>query len=121
MIDFEQMRSQIESLKREGFLFAMDDYGTGYSNLTSVKRYPFFSIKLDMDIVWDYFRDRDDLLPAVVSGFKSLGLSVTAEGIESQEMADALAMIGSNYLQGYFFSKPVPVDEFARLLERSAG
>ena len=121
MIDFEQMRSQIESLKREGFLFAMDDYGTGYSNLTSVKRYPFFSIKLDMDIVWDYFRDRDDLLPAVVSGFKSLGLSVTAEGIESQEMADALAMIGSNYLQGYFFSKPVPVDEFVRLLERSAG
>ncbi len=116
MIDFEQMREPIAGLEREGFRFAMDDYGTGYSNLTNVKRYPFSSVKLDMEVVWDYFRDRDELLPAIVRGFKSLGLSVTAEGIETREMADALAGIGCDYLQGFYFSKPVPSSEFARLL-----
>ena len=77
-----------------------------------MKRCPFVTVKLDMEVVWDYFRDRDDLLPSVVNGFKAMGMSITAEGIETAEMADAITAIGSDHLQGYYFSKPLPVDEF---------
>ena len=65
-----------------------------------------------MSIVWDYVRDRDALLPALVKAFRQMGFSITAEGIETQEMAEAMAEIGCNYLQGYYYSKPVPMDEF---------
>jgi EAL domain-containing protein (putative c-di-GMP-specific phosphodiesterase class I) len=53
-----------------------------------------------------------------VQGFRSLGLSITAEGIETDEMARTLAEIGSDYLQGYYFSKPLPVDEFVRTYQQ---
>jgi EAL domain-containing protein (putative c-di-GMP-specific phosphodiesterase class I) len=69
-----------------------------------------------MEVVWDYFKDRDSLLPSIVLGFKSVGLSITAEGIESEEMAQALTNIGSDYLQGFYFSRPLPCDEFEQLL-----
>ena len=81
---------------------------------TRVKHYPFIDIKLDMEVVWDYFKTRDSLLPHVVTAFKELGFTVTAEGIETQEMADALAGIGCNHLQGYLFDRPLPIDEFVK-------
>ena len=65
-----------------------------------------------MNIVWDYIRDRDALLPALVQAFRQMGFSITAEGVETQEMADAMAGIGCDYLQGYCFSKPLPMDVF---------
>jgi EAL domain-containing protein (putative c-di-GMP-specific phosphodiesterase class I) len=116
MVDYALLRHQITSLEQRGFTFVLDDYGSGYSNLTRVKHYPFNTIKLDMEVVWDYFKDRDSLLPSIVQGFKSVGLSITAEGIESEEMAQALTNIGSDYLQGFYFSKPLPCDEFEQLL-----
>ena len=116
--DFVQLTHQISALERQGFSFVLDDYGTGYSNLTRVKHYPFTTIKLDMEVVWDYFRERDNLLPSIVQGFRSLGLSITAEGIENEEMAETLAAIGSDYLQGYYFSKPLPAEEFVRMYQK---
>ena len=65
-----------------------------------------------MEVVWDYFHERDALLPAIIGAFKQLQFSVTAEGIESSEMAEAMTEIGCDYLQGFYFSKPLPVDEF---------
>lgn len=112
IVDFSLLKRQISSLEEDGFTFVLDDYGTGYSNLTRVKHYPFTTIKLDMEIVWDYFHDHDDLLPSIVQGFKGMGMSITAEGIESVEMADELEAIGCDYLQGFYFSKPLPIDEF---------
>ncbi|MBO7702892.1 MAG: EAL domain-containing protein, partial [Solobacterium sp.] len=114
MIDFSLLQRQITELRSNGFQFALDDYGSGYSNLTRVKHYPFINIKLDMEVVWDYIRDRDLLLPAIVSAFKQLKFSVTAEGIESADMADAMKDIGCDYLQGYYFSQPMPVEDFLR-------
>ena len=67
---------------------------------------------LDMEVVWDYFKEKDALLPAVVKAFKQLGFTVTAEGIETEEMSLALSRIGCDYLQGYYYSKPLPVNEF---------
>ena len=113
MINYAKQERQIANLLQCGFQFALDDYGSGFSNLHQVKRISFTNIKLDMKIVWDYIRDRDSLLPALVQAFRQMGFSITAEGIETPEMADAMLEIGCDYLQGYYFSKPMPMAEFA--------
>jgi len=115
MIDFSLLHDQITGLHESGFEFSLDDYGSGYSNLTRVRQYPFTNIKIDMDVVRNYCRDRDVLLPALIQGFKKMNLSITAEGIETEEMADAMKEICCDYLQGYLFSRPVPMDEFVRM------
>ncbi len=112
VVDIPLLESHIRTLRENGFLFSLDDYGSGYSNLNRVKRYPFSNIKLDMEVVWGYFHDRDRLLPSIVQAFKQMGYTVTAEGIETEEMADALSAIGCDYLQGFYFSPPLPADEF---------
>ena len=114
MGDYTSLSHQIQALRAQGFQFVLDDFGSGYSNLTRVKRFPFINIKLDMEVVWDYFHDQDSLLPTLVQGFHRLGYSITAEGIENNEMAEALTGIGCDYLQGYLFSKPLPIDEFVK-------
>ena len=113
MINYAKQERRIEELLGCGFQICLDDYGSGFSNLHQVKRYSFSNIKLDMKIVWDYFRDRDSLLPALVRAFKQMGFSITAEGIETQEMAEVMAGLGCDYLQGYYYAKPMPTDEFA--------
>ena len=55
------------------------------------------------------------LLPALIKGFKQMNLSITAEGIETEEMAGAMKDIACDYLQGYYFSRPVPMDEFVKM------
>ena len=113
MIGYVKQERQIEELKRRGFQIALDDYGSGFSNLHQVKKYSFTNIKLDMKIVWDYMRDRDALLPALVQAFKQMGYSITAEGVETREMAENMAGIGCDFLQGFYYSRPLPMDEFA--------
>lgn len=112
MVDYSLLKTQIDALRGEGFEFALDDYGSGYSNLTRVRRYPFKHIKIDMAVVTDYFWERDQLLPTLIQVFKQMNYSITAEGIETAEMADALSSIGCDYLQGFYFSRPIPIDEF---------
>jgi len=114
MIDFSLMKEQIRALHEAGFEFALDDYGSGYSNLTRVRQYPFSNIKIDMEVVHNYFRDRDPLLPALLQAFRKMSFSITAEGIENAEMADALRDIGCDYFQGYYFCRPMPMEEFLR-------
>ena len=115
MIDFSLLREQITGLHENGFQFALDDYGSGYSNLSRVRQYPFGNIKIDMEVVRNYCRDKDLLLPALVQAFKKMNLSVTAEGIETEEMAAELKAIGCDYLQGFFFSRPVSMADFLKL------
>ena len=112
VINYAKQERRIEDLLACGFQLALDDYGAGYSNLHQVKKFSFTNIKLDMSIVWDYIRDRDVLLPALVQALRQMGFSITAEGIETREMADAMAGIGCDNLQGYYFSRPVSIDEF---------
>ena len=112
MIDFSLLRDQITGLHDNGFQFALDDYGSGYSNLSRVRQYPFTNIKIDMEVVRNYCRDHDLLLPALIQAFKKMNLSITAEGIETEEMADAMKEISCDYLQGYYYSRPVPMAEF---------
>ena len=121
MVDYEILEKQIDALRENGFNFALDDYGSGYSNLTRVKRYPFFNIKLDMELVRDYCRERDKLLPNLINAFKQMGFTITAEGIETEEMAQVMTDVGCDYLQGFLFSKPISMDDFLKKYGRQCA
>ena len=112
MVDQMVLLRQIQAMKERGFRFVLDDYGKGYSNLDRLKDIPFINIKIDMAIVRDYCNKPDGLLPSLVQTFKTMGFTVTAEGIETKEMADEIYKIGCDFLQGYLFSPPVPIEEF---------
>ena len=114
MIDFDLLQAQMQTMKESGFRFVLDDYCLGYSNVARMKKCPFINIKLDMEFVWDYFKEKDKILPTLVQTIKLMGFTITAEGIESLEMADAMRDIGCDYLQGFVFSKPLSVDEFSQ-------
>ena len=112
MIDEYQMDKQIRVMTNSGFQFVLDDYGKGYSNLTRLKKNPFINVKIDMEVVWEHCTNPDQVLPMMVSVFKSRGYGITAEGIETEEMASIMTRIGCDYLQGMLFSAPIPIDEF---------
>ena len=116
MVDEHLWEKQINIITGKNFKFVLDDYGKGYSNMTRLKKCPFVNIKLDMSIVWDYCKQADEIIPEMVSSFRKMGFDVTAEGIENHEMADKMKSIGVNYLQGYYFSKPLPCDEFVSFI-----
>ncbi len=112
-IDDYSMQHQITALKDKGFVLVLDDYGTGYSNLARLKKIPFTTVKLDMDIVLDYYHNPDEVLPMMIKTFKQLGFKITAEGIENEHMSLVLAELGCDYFQGFYYSTPVPMHEFS--------
>ncbi len=112
MIDDGLLLKQMQAISDKGFKFVLDDYGRGYSNMTRLKKCPFINVKLDMSIVWDYCDNPDNIIPNMVSTFGKIGFGITAEGIETKDMMEKMADIGVDFLQGFFFSKPLPVDEF---------
>lgn len=116
MIDKPILKKQINELINNGYKISLDDFGTGFSNFYSIKAFLFSNIKLDMSLVNDHFNNPDNLLPGIVSIFTERNLSVTAEGIETKEMADEFEKIGCDYLQGYYFSKPVTEEQFLEML-----
>ena len=119
LVDPEVLRGQMELLGLYGFAFSLDDYGSGYANQFRIKAFPFSGIKLDMNTVWAHFKDPDTILPNTVSAFLGRGLTVTAEGVETEEMARQLTEMGCTYLQGFYFSKPVPMEEFILYVKRN--
>ncbi len=112
MIDYTVLTEQMNELRNRGFCFVLDDYGSGYSNLSRLQRLPFTGIKLDMEIVRSHCQDPNPVLPTLVRVFRERGLSITAEGIETDAVAEEMTAIGCDYLQGYLFSRPIPMDEF---------
>ncbi|WP_189270167.1 EAL domain-containing protein [Pseudobutyrivibrio ruminis] len=119
MVEENLMDSQIRNLQEKGFYLVVDDYGTGHSNISRIKKYPFINIKLDMSLVWDYAKKPGVIVPRMVQAFKETGYTVTAEGIETKEMAIALKECGCNYLQGMLFSMPIPIDEFLEYVKKN--
>ena len=109
----------MKRLQEQHAVFSLDDFGTGYSNLMRVLRFPFSDVKLDMSFVQAYFSRHNRLLPAIIDGFQSFGVQVTAEGVETREMARELTRLGCSILQGYYFSKPLPEKEFLAYVART--
>lgn len=111
----------MQRLIQLGVSFSLDDYGSGYSNLDYVIRMPFHLVKLDKLLVWSSFENAKTkvLLETSVEMFKKMYLKIVAEGVETQAQALYLEDIGVDYLQGYFFSKPVPEKEFVQIIENN--
>lgn len=97
----------------------MDDFGKGSSNLYRLKDIDFDVVKLDMSLVWSYFEGDNKMLEDIVAMFKKENLKIVAEGIENKEMAKALTEMGCDYLQGYYYSKPIPMEDILVFLTSS--
>ena len=105
--------SKMNALKALGVRFSLDDFGTGFSSLSYLKRMPLDQLKIDQGFVRDILIDANDLAIAkmIVALGNSLGLSVIAEGVETIAQRDALADLGCKLYQGYLYGKAVPVEE----------
>lgn len=118
-INLSTLKNQVARMKAAGFCFVLDDYGSGYSNLMMVKQIPFSNVKLDMSLVRAHFEDPNTLLPDTIRAFLELGFSITAEGVETEHMAEALNQMDTTYLQGYHYAKPMPVGDFLDYMKKS--
>lgn len=110
--DAQEVQAQLIRLQQSGADLSIDDFGTGTSNLTRLMKLPIHVVKLDMSVVWAHFNGETKVLPDLVRMFKSAGLKIVVEGVETLEMKEALTEMGCDYLQGYYFSRPIPPDDF---------
>jgi len=110
----------MQSLKAMGIRLSIDDFGTGYSNLNYLKRFPVDQLKIDQSFVRDVTTDADDLAisKAVIALARSLHLEVLAEGVEEQGQHDVMKQSGCDKVQGYYFSRPLSMDDCTRFLLR---
>ena len=115
MQNVERAIDTLEKLSLIGVRLAIDDFGTGYSSLAVLKRFPVDSLKVDRSFVRDIPNDADDMAitRSVVALAHSMGLSVVAEGVETEAQRDFLVECGCEEMQGFLFSKPLPAKELA--------
>jgi diguanylate cyclase (GGDEF)-like protein len=118
--DDDAILQTLQTLRRQGIRIAMDDFGTGYSSLSYLRRFPFDKIKIDQSFVKGIESSEEcrTIVRAIVGLGRSLGMAVNAEGVETQEQLAALRAEGCAEIQGYLFSRPVPNDDIAGLLQR---
>lgn len=116
--DPEQIIAITNKLREVGFLILMDDFGTGYSSLNMLKDVHLDVLKLDMGFLKKSccsLRSRS-IISAIIQMAKNLHMQTIVEGVETQEHVEFLKSLGCRYAQGYYYSKPLPVDEFEKLI-----
>ena len=115
--DFTRALGLLRRLKALGIRIAMDDFGTGYSSLTYLQCFPFDKIKIDRSFVKDITESTGSLniVRAVAALAHGMGMTATAEGVETKEQLDRIASEGCTEMQGFLFSKPLPAREIERL------
>lgn len=121
MESLSTLKEKVSLMQKDGFQFVLDDFGSGYSNARMVKQIPFVNVKLDKDIVQDHFKKPDSYLQNVILSLRDLGYEVTAEGVETKHMVDTLKDMGVDYLQGYYYAKPMPAKDFVHYLGEDQG
>ncbi|MBN1576022.1 MAG: EAL domain-containing protein [Chitinispirillaceae bacterium] len=117
----EQTILILNELKSMGIPIAIDDFGTGYSSLSYLKRFPIDTIKIDRSFVMEMQTGSNDtaIVDAIIAMAHSLNLNVIAEGVETLEQAEYLARKECEQVQGFYFSKPVFIDDFEQLLKNA--
>jgi len=108
----------LTEIKELGIRLAIDDFGTGYSSLAQLKRFPVDTLKVDRSFIRDLPRDPDDraIAEAIIAMGKTLSLTIVAEGVETPEQKAFLREKACDEMQGYYFSVPLPAEQFAALL-----
>jgi len=105
---------QLAALDRAGFGIAVDDFGTGYSSLSQLHELPADELKIDISFVRRIHEPAGrSMVRAIIQFAKALKLKTVAEGVEDAATAQALRELGADYLQGYYFAKPMPRADFA--------
>ena len=121
--DSEQVLGTLHRLRQLGIRVALDDFGTGYSSLSYLRSFPFDKIKIDRSFMRDLSRNAESLaiIKAVIGLGHSLGMSMTAEGVETEDQLKALRTQGCDEIQGFLFSPPIAPEAVATLLESTGG
>lgn len=116
--DPEQIITITRQLREAGFVILMDDFGTGYSSLNMLKDIQIDVLKLDMGFLKssDYSAKGGNILTAILKMAESLKMQTIAEGVETKEQVEFLKSIGCKYVQGFYYSKPLPVEDFEKLI-----
>ena len=119
MQDPAEAERTMQDFRQFGLHLSLDDFGTGYSSLAYLKLFPFNSVKIDRAFVTDVSRGEQDaaIALAIISMAHSMHMHVIAEGVETLEQLQFLRRSGCDQIQGYYFSRPVPADDYARMLQ----
>ncbi len=121
--DPDRIAGTMHALKALGTTLAMDDFGTGYSNLAYLQKLPIDILKIDRSFVTGMLADRDkvSIVRAILSLAQALGMKTTAEGVETNELAQTLAALGCTFGQGYFYAKPIEADAAYAMIAPTAA
>ncbi len=113
------LKQNMEELIESNVTFSLDDYGSGYSNLSYVVGLPLTIVKLDKSLVWSAFaKDKAKVaMEFTISMIRSMDMKVLAEGVETEEQYKELERLGIDYIQGYYFSRPLPPERFIQALQ----
>jgi EAL domain-containing protein (putative c-di-GMP-specific phosphodiesterase class I) len=114
----ETLMTNMNRLIERNMKFSLDDFGTGFSNTATLIRYPFHSIKLDKSMVWNAMHNEkaETVLRNTIEMVKLLHMEIVAEGAETPEQIEKLKEMGADYVQGFYYSKPISRDSFIELL-----
>lgn len=119
----ELLDLNMSRLKTMGCGFSMDDFGTGYSNLSQMANTGFDIIKLDKSLIWPCFEENNEkprtILNSCIAMINGLGISIVAEGVETKEQMDFLTSKGVEYIQGYYFAKPMNEHDYLSFVENN--
>ena len=122
MKDLDKMSGNFKVFNDAGITLSLDDFGTGYSSLSYLKQLPIGHLKIDKSFINDISENIDDqaITSAIISMGHSLGLNVTAEGVENAEQFEKLKELNCDEVQGYYFGQPVTAQRFTQLLQENA-
>ena len=118
MISEEVTSRQLLELKRMGINISLDDFGTGYTSFSYLKKIPANILKIDRSLIINIVKNEEDqrIVKAMIELGHTLGMKIVVEGIEYKEMYETILEMECDYMQGYYFAKPLPVFEFQKLL-----
>lgn len=122
-INDKTLINTMNALIKEGSTFSMDDYGTGFSTANYLIRLPLYIVKIDKSILWPAMKSEEamNVLKHTVMMLKSLNKGIVVEGVEDEAMASLLIDMGVEFLQGYYYSKPIPEQSYIEFLQEHQG